>query len=121
MGRTIKISPPNSILFISDGRSGVAPQITKEKRIWATSSCVAVGCLMEQDGPTEVTLGQADEIRSQEIPAFDGFLETPRRTVLVSTSENRSILEKNVTSERTRLRIWTNHPSEPDKVIIALG
>lgn len=121
MGRTIKISPPNSVLFVSDQAGGVAPQITREKRIWATPSCVAFGCLMEQDGLTEVTLGPAEEVARQDSPAFDGFLETPLRAVVVSTSETRSVLEESVPGAHTRLRIWTNHPTEPDKVIIALG
>lgn len=121
MASSIKISPPNSMLFISDRDGGVAPQITRETRIWSTPSCVAFGCLMEQDGPTKVTLGAAEDVTSEDRPAFDVFLETPSRNVTVFTSENRPVMEAGVLGTRTRLRIWTNHPSEPDEVVIGLG
>jgi hypothetical protein len=31
------------------------------------------------------------------------------------------VLEAKVSATRTRLRIWTNHPSEPDDVYIGVG
>jgi hypothetical protein len=76
---------------------------------------------MEQDGRTEIILGPADEVGRPDRPVFDALLDTPLRTVVVTTAENRSILQASVPSERTRLRIWTNHPAEPDEVIIGLG
>lgn len=76
---------------------------------------------MEQDGPTEITLGRAQEVGLPDTPAFDGLLETARRNVVVFTAENHSILHASVPGTRTRLRIWTNHPTEPDKVAIGLG
>src|SRR5262245_10340173 len=120
MSTTIRISPPNSILFVSDRDGGVTPEITREQSIWATPSCVAFGCLMEQDGPTELTIGAAEQVGSRDTPAFDDLIETPQRAVVVFTALNQPILHASVSGIRTRLRIWTNHPTEPDKVIIGL-
>jgi len=121
MPNSLKISPPNSMLFVSDISGGKTPEIVRGKRIWSTPSCVALGCLMEQDGPTDVTLGLASEVALPERPAFDGVIETPSRVVVVSTTEHRQVLRAEVSDARTRLRIWVNHPSEPDRVVLGLG
>jgi hypothetical protein len=76
---------------------------------------------MEQDGPTEFVLGQAYEVDPGSRPAFDGQLETPNRAVVVSTVERDSLLGDGVPTKRTRVRVWVNHPTEPDKVIVGLG
>ena len=99
----------------------MTPQITREHSIWVTPSCVAFGCLMEQDGPTELTIGLAEQVGSPNLPAFDGLIETPLRIVVIFTAENQPVLHAGVPGIRTRLRIWTNHPTEPDKVVIGLG
>jgi hypothetical protein len=76
---------------------------------------------MEQDGETEVTLGAAREVDPHHLPTFEGPLATPNGAVVVSTVEGKSILETRVPSPNTWVRVWGNHPTEPDKVIIGLG
>jgi hypothetical protein len=74
---------------------------------------------MFQDGETEVVLGRP--LNTKRRPAFDGFLETPGRKVVVWTNEWDKVLETSVPTARTRIRIWTNHPTEPDDVHIGVG
>jgi len=122
MRTSTKIAPPNSLLFIADPNGGTTPQITnKRPNIWSTPSCIAVGCLAFINGKTDVTLGDKREVDPGDLPAFDGQLETPNREVLVSTAEWETVLKSNVPNISTRIRIWVNHPTEPDKVIIGLG
>lgn len=121
---TIKIAPPNSLVLISDAEGGVVPDpedIARTAGIVSTDSCAAVCCLAEMDGVTEFTMGSARELGSSDKPAYDGMLATPSRTVVVSTVEWRKLMQADVPTERTRLRIWTNRPREPDRVIIGLG
>jgi hypothetical protein len=73
------------------------------------------------DGATEVTLGAARDVDPGGRPAFDGMLETPSRIVIVATSERKTLLDSSVPGMGTRVRIWVNHPNEPDKVIVGLG
>lgn len=123
MAQTIKIAPPNSLVFISDADGGVGPDpdaIARSGRITATASCVAVCCLAEMDGETEITLGPIEEVSLNEPPAFDGRLETPDHNVVVTTSEWTRLLQINVTSGNTHLKIWTNRVREPDKIIIGV-
>jgi hypothetical protein len=123
MTQTIKIAPPNSLVFISDVDGGIGPDpdaIARSAKVIATDSCVAVCCLAEMDGETEITLGPIDEVSLNETPAFDGRLETPTHNVVVSTSERTRLLQTTVTSDNAHLKIWTNRSREPDKIIIGV-
>ena len=73
------------------------------------------------DGETEVTLSPAEDLNFGNPPAFDADLETPNRVVTVWTVERETVLETTVPSTQTRLRIWVNHPTEPDNIVIGLG
>jgi hypothetical protein len=96
------------------------PLLTRGARIASTSRCIIVGCWPEQDGPTQVTIGQRPLARQNAQLAFDGVLDTPHQRVAVWTVEWRKVLEARVRTERTRLRIFTNHPKWPDQVSIEL-
>jgi hypothetical protein len=76
---------------------------------------------MFMDGETEVSLGNASDVNSGTQTAFDGILETPNLSVVVSTVEWETILSAAIPTTKTRVRIWTNHPTEPDKVVVGLG
>jgi hypothetical protein len=75
---------------------------------------------MFADGETEVTLGSAGEVDPGELPAFDAMLETPNHAVVVSTVEDETVLSARVPGSETRVRIWVNHPTEPDNIVIGL-
>jgi hypothetical protein len=53
-------------------------------------------------------------------PSMPRF-ETPSHAVVVWTVEDEMVLSAKVPDAETRVRIWVNHPTEPDKVIIGLG
>lgn len=72
------------------------------------------------DGTTRFTLTD-EPIESAGEPLFDDFLETPSCNVSIFSSHNEVILEVPVQRTRTRVRIWTNHPSEPDDVLISVA
>jgi hypothetical protein len=120
MSISTKVAPPNSLLFISDPDGGVAPEPVSGAQILSTPSCISVACLMFQDGETEVTLGPAREVDPGSFAAFDRLLETPNRTVVVSTVDGDTVLEARVPRSMTRVRIWVNRPKEPDQVVIGL-
>jgi hypothetical protein len=72
------------------------------------------------DGETAITLGAAGEVDPGGVPAFDGLLETPNRAVVVSTAEKEPVLEMKAHGSHTPVRVWTNHPTEPDRVIVGI-
>lgn len=121
MSASRKIRPVNSLIFISDPAGGVVPEWIRDVLILSTPSCISVGCYPEQDGPTEVALGEAKEVDPGFPPAFEGDLATPNRAVVVSTVERKSVLESRVPEMRTHIRIWISHPRWPEKIIVGLG
>jgi hypothetical protein len=124
MAQTIKIAPPNSLIFIGDAKGDSTPDLDKIARaasITATDSCVVVCCLAEMDGKTEITMGLAREVDPGQNPGLDGALITPTRTIVISTAELKTLLEASVPTLQTRIRIWMNRVKEPDKVIVGVG
>jgi len=111
----------NSLIAISDPDGGVPPEPIWGAWMLSTPSCVTVGCYPEQDGSTDVTMGSAQEIDPGYGPAYDGFLETPNKAVVVSTVDDEIIFRSYVPTTLTRLRVWVNRPVAPDRVFIGLG
>ena len=109
------------MLLISDPNRGQGPEFIEGELILSTPSRISVGCLMFADGETEVTLGPTDEVDPGGLPAFDATLETPNHAVVVWTVEDETVLSAKVPNVETRVLIWVNHPTEPDKIIIGLG
>jgi hypothetical protein len=117
MKRTAEIAPPNSLLLLMDPASGEIPELIGERLVAATASCVAVGTLSAQDGTTRIIL--TDELAPQDnaAPVYDGVIATPNRTLAVCTVLLDVLVEIDVPSTRARLRVWANHPTEPDEIL----
>jgi len=126
MRKTIEYAPPYSLAFVTDANGGKAqhPSLRRGQEFVVTPSCISFGVLMSQDGPTAFTIGDFRKVMPQrvpqEAPAFDGWLETPTERIIVSSAERETFLEMPVRTKKTRVRIWTNHPTEPDEVIIGV-
>jgi hypothetical protein len=117
----IKIAPPNSLLFISASDIADAPELVLGVPILSTSSCISVGCLMWQDGETDVMLGAAAEVGPQHAPAFDSQLDTPNRRVIISKVYSEIALTEPICNTRTRVRIWVNRLPGSDRIIVGLN
>ncbi len=120
----IRTAPPNSLVAISDSDGGEVPDpsaFSLETRIISTDSCILVACFPEIEGETEIVLGPVSEVALPSKPALDQNLETPARKVAISTIVWKKLLEADVTSITTRVRIWTNSARWPDQVIVGLG
>lgn len=120
MSESIRISPPNSVIGISDAKKGEVPDFDVASGISATDSCILVGCWPEIDGETEINLGPADEVNPGGQAAFDGHLATPSGRLQIVTVEWKPLIEAAVTTGNTRVRIWPNRPRFPDKINIGI-
>jgi hypothetical protein len=118
---SVRVPVLNSLVFVRDARIHDIPEIDGDSPILSTPSCVAVGCLPDCDGETEITIGAAKDIQEAGLPAFDGQLETPSGSVIVETVLSERLLQASVPTSRTRVRIWTNGLPDTDKVVIGLG
>lgn len=129
MIQSVTIAPEYSILFLAGPEEDVeVPLCDKQDvAIWPTETCVVFGCFMYQDGDTEVTLAPTSELQTGSVLRpdcvlrFDGHLETPERRLELTTAAGDIVLETKVQSALTRVRIWSDHPKEPEHVFIGLG
>lgn len=120
MIKSARIAPPNSLLFISGPDGGRAPYPVRDRFILSTPTCISFRCMPEVDGPTEIVLGPADSVDPDDVPAFDGILETPEREIVITTVEEQRVLAMDVRDTRTRIRIWLSHPQWPETVTVGL-
>jgi hypothetical protein len=119
--QTVQISPEYSSFYVAGSREVKVPFGVENKPFVISPECINVSCLMWQDGDTTVSLGWASELDLKKPPSFDGMLSTPFGVVILFDVNTPEIMSMAVPDKETRIRIWTNHPSEPDEVIVALG
>src|SRR6266702_2888251 len=115
-----KVAAPNALLLLSDISGGMAPNEMHGSLVTSTPTCIAIGCMSDCNGETEVRVGAGREVGSSKPPAFEGDLDSASRAVALWTIDRFTVLEVPVRHARTRVRIWLNHPSEPDEVVIGL-
>lgn len=117
---SIRVSPPNGVVLVLDPRTGVLPQTLEGKAIASTPSGLAIGTLSEFDGETEVTLGRLVDLPNDPALslAWQGELETNGRLGVLS-AHNEVLVEVDADT-RARIQVWTNDPTEPDRVWVAL-
>src|SRR5690242_21169071 len=101
MQKTTKISPMNSLLFLSDVAGGEPPIPVWGAQILSTPTCISFVCFPEQDGPTEITLGARIDVDPGVTPEFEGELETRRRVVIISTVDDKIVLKLEVPTQST--------------------
>lgn len=114
---------PEYLSFYIAGVDDIRVPLDHDRRgIVASDQCINVGCLYWNEGDTTITVGPFEELTvPAKPPKFDGMLDTPEYRVVLSDANMPEILSMEVLGLRTRIRIWTNHPTEPDNVIIGLG
>lgn len=89
------------------------------QRIWANEWCVGVGTLSDVDGETDVSI--TDAPLSTDMPiVFDGIIEACEGRVTVSDAYLVEAATVSISSHYARVRVWANHPKEPDRIIIGV-
>jgi hypothetical protein len=88
--------------------------------IAANEDCITAPCLYWNEGDTTVTVAKFAELPPQSTPSYDGMLNTPEKMLMISEA-NADIKDVPVSSVRTRIRIWIDHPTQPENIIIAWG
>lgn len=114
----ISVQAPNSLLLIGDP-SGAVPE-SMNGLVSSTSSCVAVGTLLEQDGPTQIRL-LSNSRQGTSLPptlAWEGFLETPNGKIAVQSILGQTYIEEKTKASSVFVRVYVNHVTEPDQITI---
>ena len=114
------IAPRYNSVYLAGWEDVIVPLDLDYGRIAASPVCVNIPCLYWNDGDTTVSLGPSSKVDPGRNPDFEGYLRTPDRSVRLFDANDPDIMHMSVASTRTRVRIWTNHPNEPDDIQIGL-
>jgi hypothetical protein len=112
----LEVAPAYSQLFLTDEGDETFPAEFPDTPVQARDRGLRVSTLMWQDGPTTVDLA-VDEplsVPSGATLAFEGDIATPGHAVVLTDPERRIYWRHPVNAERITVRVWANHPSEPD-------
>lgn len=119
--QTATVAPEYVSFYVTGSLEADIPIGNGRAGVFGTDECLVVTCLYWNDGDTTITLGSFGELPAQSMPLrFDGVLETPSRRLLLYDVHMPEILATDVSDTRTRVRIWSNHETQPDEVVIAL-
>lgn len=83
--------------------------------------CINIPALYYNEGDTTVLAGHFFEVARRRKPDFDGMLDTPVGVVLLFDANEDDMMRIPADKPQTRIRIWINHPTQPDEVRIAVG
>jgi hypothetical protein len=118
----IRIAPPYSVLLLISADDAEIPQSLGGATLAATSSCLVVGTLSEQDGETLVTV--TDEATDRpalcDLLLFDGLLNLRANQLSVINALNEPICVVPHPNGNVRVQVWVNHQSEPDEVTFVI-
>ena len=89
--------------------------------IFSSPDCINIPALDWNDGDTHVTFGPASELNNKHKTHFDGILNTGNKEIILFDALEPQFAIAHVPSEKTRIRVWMNHPTSPDQVTIAWG
>ncbi len=117
----LRVRPAGSFVVITDDLYAEMPEFEDgPKRIWANQWSVGVGTVVDVDGETHLQISDT-ELQTELPLVFDGFIEAPNGRVTVSDAHLTEFGAVPVGGPKARIRVWTNHPSEPDQILVAVG
>ena len=82
--RTIVIAPEYVSFYIAGKRKIVVPIDYDYGGLAATDDCINVPALYWNEGDTNITIGDFEELGRLSPPDFDGFLNTPENKIMLS-------------------------------------
>ena len=113
------IAPKNSVILLMGSKRAEIPASLQGNLVASTSSCIAIGTLSESEGSTRIILTrEASTSDRPKLLGFEGTLLAPSLTLAVYSVELEPLLEIDVRSERPHIRVFVDHPSEPEVVEI---
>jgi hypothetical protein len=116
------ISPPYLQFFISDLMGAEGPIQGPEKlQVISNGAAISVPCQYEEDGETELVVGPAAEVPRLDREVFDGVIPTPSGEVLFSDAEVTTLMTYPARTSKTRIRIWTDGSTLPDRIVVGIG
>lgn len=115
-----KLPVLNSLVTIKDDRNDDYPDISGTGQAWWTSSSVSVSCLPDSEGETEITLGLSADVALESTPIVDRTLTTSSRRISIQVVPRREVMSAAVSSDLTRVRVWSDGRRDSEWLVIGL-
>lgn len=121
-----RLTVPHSVLLIRDRAIGAIPEIDipesmQGRLVASTASCVAVGTAVECEATVEIELTESPPLAHAGLHcAGESTLRTPHREVMVRTIHLLPLVAIPVGNDLMEVQVWVNHPTEPDRIVIAV-
>ena len=114
---------PNSVALIMDHESGEPPESMTGGLVAVGASCIAVGTLAEQSGPTRFILTDdgRDVDQTKTRLAFEGEIAVTSGAVSLVNVLNEKLLTLPASPGKVRVRVFVNDDTEPDQVAVIVG
>ncbi|WP_426230833.1 hypothetical protein [Pararhizobium sp. DWP3-4] len=119
--KKITITPEYLSIYVAGRRNVKIPLHMDRQGIFSSPDCINVPAYYWSDGDTNVTFGPITEITGIRKPDFDGILNTPNNELILFDAIEPEFASAHVPSTKTRIRVWIDHPIEPENVVIAWG
>ena len=123
MTQEATISPSNSLILITGKEAGDIPEYEHGKSVFFSPTCMAVSTLPQIDGDTLVLLSddsEDDQIKAELNLMFSGELQSTEGEVNVCSVLLKPFLTMSVAQQSVNIEVWSNHASEPDKILILI-
>lgn len=121
---TVNCSLSHPIIFIFDFDNKLmnVPEYDSESTVSFNDVCVSVKAISDVDGELEVTLIYDDENKCPELKqVFYGSIQTPNRKISVVTSLNEKLIELNVDSKLSSIKIYVDEFEFPSRIMAVLS
>lgn len=113
---------PQYVSFYAAGHRDIdIPTHMDRRGVLSSRDCILIPAVYWYDGDTHVTFGPASEITEARKPDCDGMLNTPNNELILFDANEPEYATTTVPSMTTRIRIWMDHPAEPENIVIAWG
>ena len=114
---------PEYVSFYVAGRRNVDIPMHMDRKggVLTSNDCINIPALYWNDGDTHVAIGPYSEIKEAREPDSDSVLNTPDLEFILFDAIDPQFAIVQVPSDKTRIRVWIDHPTEPENVVIAWG
>ncbi len=89
----LRAAMPNGLLFVSDYKTSLVevPEVGRTGFLWATSTCLVIGCEHQDFGETEITFGLARDVGLAKGLIFDGAIKLFTEHLVLGAGRRRDL------------------------------
>ncbi len=118
----LRAAMPNGLLFVSDYKTSLVevPEVGRTGFLWATSTCLVIGCEHQDFGETEITFGLARDVGLAKGLIFDGAIKLLTEHLVLEQVGGAILAETRIPRAEVRIRVWTDGETQSPFVVVGI-